>query len=281
MSWKLLHPLKAYFKAFAITLLLLPCIATANDYSFPGGIAQVELEKLDKRPPNVRFGTKEVLVLDQQDRWLAVFGLALDIIPGEYLLYVKPHSKEAESYIKKFEVLPPEKQFELHSIGLENPKLPKSFSALDFENSSPPKFPFSYPVAGKWENRFGQVMLGNPKEISNRLGAIDSDKVKFQTYLSLTTTALETIHSPQDGLISLIEPYRDRSYSVYIDHGRDLYSILHGVTDLNIEIGNGIIRDAVIGKVPSDTSIEKPATIIWQTSFNKVLIDPETLTKLR
>lgn len=268
-------------RSIFFALLLFASAVNASNLNYPGGIVQIELEKKTKQPPMARFGTKDLLVLDRGNRWLVVFGLELTMIPGDYLLYVKPASKDLDSYIKKFRVLPRSDVFKIHSIDIENPLLPDSLSTLDFENSSPPKFPFNYPIAGQWENRFGQAILRNQSEKETRFSQSNSDEIDFRTYLSLTTTAIETVQSPQNGIVSMIMPYQENSFSVYIDHGRSLYSILHGVADLNVEVGNGIVKGAVLGKLPSDTGIEKPATIIWQSIFNDILIDPENLTKLR
>jgi septal ring factor EnvC (AmiA/AmiB activator) len=68
--------------------------------------------------------------------------------------------------------------------------------------------------------------------------------------------------------------------TVFLDHGRGVYSILSGVADLSIEVGNGLVAGAIIGKLPSSVNTDQPSTLIWQSVVNGVYVNPLILTEL-
>ena len=99
-------------------------------------------------------------------------------------------------------------------------------------------------------------------------------------------TKLTTVVSPQSAIVSKIAISKSGLSTVFLDHGRGLYSILSGLTDLAVEPGNGLVSGAVIGKlrVEQDRAHSSSSVIskrlIWQTVINKSYVDPQLLTKL-
>jgi murein DD-endopeptidase MepM/ murein hydrolase activator NlpD len=99
--------------------------------------------------------------------------------------------------------------------------------------------------------------------------------------VSLTTTELSNVIAPQNAIVSRIEFDENQTElaTLFLDHGRGLYSIISGMSDLTVEIGNGVIAGAVLGKMPLDKT-GSPTTLIWQCVINGVYINPLILTKI-
>ncbi len=50
----------------------------------PGGVVTLRLPGAPDAPPAVSYSGKPVLVARQNDAWLAIVGISLDTVPGDY-----------------------------------------------------------------------------------------------------------------------------------------------------------------------------------------------------
>jgi len=77
----------------ALTLLgqvLTPGVALAkNEFNYPGGVAEFLIEKKSSDMPVVKFGLREPVIIEQSSHWRVLVGLSLDLLPGEYVSYIK------------------------------------------------------------------------------------------------------------------------------------------------------------------------------------------------
>ena len=249
---------------------LLPGLVQAALYNYPGGVAELLLNKQSDEIPEVRYGIREPTILDAGSHWRVLIGIELGTLPGSYVVYVKPASPESTAFTENFQVqqrVYPIK--EQHQIG-ETVTQSKRFSDLDYSNSAEPKLPLRFPVeidAG-WDESFGHLIIGA------------ADELMVQNYVSLTTTALAPVLAPQDAIVSKITTDKQRLSTIYLDHGRGIYSIIRGVQDLSIETGNGVVAGAVIGKLPVKQSNQQTTTLYWQCVMNGIYVNPIVLTQL-
>ncbi|MBT8114938.1 MAG: M23 family metallopeptidase [Arenicella sp.] len=251
---------------------LTPALGQTNDdrHNYPGGIADLILEKKSTRLPEIKYGIREPATLDLGDRWRVLIGIELDTLPGEYVVYVKPAGEDSSAYTEKFSVVqrvyPIKDHRNLPAARLEYDQ----FSELDYENSNQPELPLVFPVnlVDQWSDDFGHLIEETPESLV------------AQNYISLTTTALTTVLAPQNAIVSRIVADEDDYATVFLDHGRGLYSIISGVDDLVVEVGNGVVAGAVIGKLPGNSSFDRPHTVTWQCTLNGVYINPLILTIL-
>jgi len=235
-------------------------IASAN---YPGGIISLSFDKQSPDLPIVKYGLAEPVLIEQKDRWQIIVGISLTTLPGDYLVFVDPQNDDSP-FTLHFNILP--RSFaELPSSSLPVSITHKRFSNLDYQNTQQPTLPLDYPVSGKWHNVFGHIDTSNPEKTLQR------------NYISLSTTQLITVQAPQNAIVSQLTQNDDGTSTVFLDHGRGLYSILTGLSDLSIEEGNGINRGAVIGRLAANESNRLPSKLIWQCVLNGVYIDPELL----
>ena len=248
----------------------------SNPYAFPGGVAELWIPKISQNLPTVMFGMSEPVIIDRDQQWQILIGLSLNTLPGEYVVYVKENDAETPAYSLPFNVehktnsiIQGEIKFEF----LESEINP--LSELSYNNTEQPKLPLSLPVAGKWADYFGFLMMdinSNPESGNHQL----------QDYVSLSTSELSTVEAPSNAIVSRIVFESDNSdnanplATIFLDHGRGLFSIISGLSDLSVETGNGVVAGAVIGKLPP--SNEDLSTLYWRCSMNGVLINPLILT---
>lgn len=222
-------------------------------YSVPGGVALLKIDKVNNKLPRVRFGTREVALIESDSAWIAVIGLQLSTIPGYYVVYIKHDNSEisasTDSFMvgqKNYPVIEPNKDVRLSDKAPHDYEL---FSELDYENTSPPSLPMLWPVEGRWGHVFGRVE--------------SSENALSKNFVGLTDTTQGVVIAPQNALISKIEPLSTTEGNsepeaplsrIFLDHGRGIYSIISGLTDLTVQVGNGVVAGAVLGRIPPQIS---------------------------
>ena len=252
-----------------------------DEFSYPGGVAELLLKKQSTLIPTVHYGTQEPAVLDQGTYWQILIGIDLDTLPGEYIVYFKETGLEVSDYSITFQVMP-----KTYSA-INNIRQPynsaynidyRQFSELNFSNTVQPALPLQFPLAGQWDNFFGY--LPNQTELNNRK-SFNTNSTQPYNHISLIASQLTTVSAPQNAIISRITyaTQANQLATVFLDHGRGLYSIISGLNDLSVETGDGVVAGAVIGKLPASTSPDNPAELIWQCVMNGAYIDPHILMR--
>jgi len=284
VSTRLIHPLNRMLKFLpAIGLsfsLLISCAllsfsnvnAESNtSYSYPGGIAELRLNKLSDQLPEIKYGIHDPVLIEHKHYWQVLIGIDLETLPGEYLVYLKRSVEDARSEHLTFNV--EQRSYPLHvdtKLSIKRAhKVHKSMSDIDFSNTQQPNLPLRPPAAGQWADNFGHIVIDNKK-----------DKAASQNLVSLTTTELLTVNAPQNAIVSKIETNNNGLSTVFLDHGRGLYSIVAGVSDLSVEAGNGVVAGAVIGKLPSQKDGNVIKRLTWQCILNGAYVNPLILTQL-
>ena len=266
-------------KPVAGLAVLLACLFTTltwaqtvdSGYNYPGGVAEILLEKTSGELPEIKYGIRDPATMDLGNRWRVLLGIELDTLPGEYVVYVKSAAQDSPAVTEKFSV-----EQHVYPIKVASAQLPDRlehdlFSDLDYKNSNQPELPLLYPVdlIDQWSNDFGHLVE-----------SVDSESLIAQNYISLTTTAVAMVLAPQNAIVSRVIIHENQYATVFLDHGRGLYSIISGIDDLSIETGNGVVAGAVLGKLPGNSSFDNPHTITWQCVLNSVYVNPIILTKL-
>lgn len=267
------------FFIFALGLSL-SCSAQ-EAFSYPGGVAELIVSKESETTPDVRFGLNEPIIMEYENYWRVLIGLDLKTLPGEYITYIKSDNEGAsdvyEKIIVKQHIYPFIEHLELGEKTSHKAVLKKheSYSDLDYNNTQQPSLPLMWPLEGSWSNNFGHKLYDSKRS-----------KLHIPNAIALNTTKLSIVVAPQTAIVSKIETSDAGLSTVFLDHGRGLYSILSGLSNLTVELGNGIVAGAVIGKLTagkngeSSSSASITKTLVWQTVINNTYVDPQVLTKL-
>ena len=246
-----------------------------DEFMHPGGIADIYIEKQSPLLPQIKYGIQQPVIIEQKHFWRVLIGLGLDTVPGEYLLYVRHNIEGATSEHINFFI--EQKKQPILLVKKERKKKlnirHKELSILDYDNTQQPNLPLNWPANGNWNKQFGTVEY-NQK----------NNKSDIQNHLYLETDSIINVRSPENAIISNIVESDDGSVTVLLDHGRGLYSAIGGITDLNVDIGNGVVNGSVIGKVtpttdPNSGKVENKI-LTWQNILNGIYVNPEILSKL-
>jgi len=247
----------------------------SQNFSYPGGVAELRIAKQSDRIPEVKFGIREPVLIEHKNYWRVLIGINLDTLPGEYLVYLKRAVEDARAEHLTFNVR--QKSYPLLDIITDKASNPlgqsyrqyDSLSEISFSNTQQPNLPLQPPAQGQWSDSFGHVVMND-----------DSDQLVVQNLVSLTTTELLTVNAPNNAIVSKIETDKTGLSTIFLDHGRGLYSILGGVTNLSVEAGNGVVAGAVLGKLPSQNGNTSLKRLTWQCIINGAYVNPIILTQL-
>jgi hypothetical protein len=120
-----------------------------------------------------------------------------------------------------------------------------------------------------------------------------------QDFASLSSNEIHMVVAPQNAIVCRIDQDDELSAArICLDHGRGIYSILDGVHDVTVSLGNGVIAGAVLGRMKpknDNSSNTSPArtnssaqiattaaqfeqTLNWYCLLNHIAIDPLILT---
>jgi len=270
-----------------VLLALLPFSVLSKEFNYPGGIIDIRIDKQSNELPEVKYGLQDVTIIERAKSWQILIGIDLDTLPGEYLVYIKRAVPGSSALSHTFQVRQNPGQIlkrsnaDAHDIEIRH----SSMSDIGYANTQQPSLPLAYPAGGQWADYFGYTVADQQR-----------GKTTTQNYITLTTTELINVIAPQNAIVSRIQPYQKRVTgrtpkpatalsTVFLDHGRGLYSIISGITDLSVKTGNGVVAGAVIGKTPSSSGRDglsnQPSELIWQCVLNGAYINPIILTQIQ
>jgi len=240
--------------------------------NFPGGVYSLTVEKLNNEMPEVKFGLQDPVVIENSDSWEILVGLDLDLLPGQYVLYFKHAGADTSGEHKTLEVQQRVYPFtEVDNENLQQSQLVDEYakpelSGISFSNTQQPTLPMRLPAQGEWSQRFGHRWL-----------IAKQQDIQVSNAISLWAPQYSSVIAPQNAIVSNIVMNEQDLAAVVLDHGRGLYSILRGLTDLTVDVGNGVVAGAVLGRLPSLDPQTQQGKLVWQTMLNGVFVDPNLL----
>ena len=90
----------------------------------PGGVAIVDLGPLSETRPQARYGSKNILVIQQDGHWKGVVGLSLKTLPGDYIVRYQDTAnpgKDREVAIKVEPKMYPEQRIKMKQKNMCHP----------------------------------------------------------------------------------------------------------------------------------------------------------------
>ncbi|MEF9900185.1 MAG: peptidoglycan DD-metalloendopeptidase family protein [Pseudomonas sp.] len=233
----------------------------------PGGVAVINLGPA-AQAPSARFDGKPVLVVKEQDNWLAIVGLPLTQKPGPAQLSQGSRTLSFTVGSKKY----PEQRITLKNKRQVNPD-PADLKRIDAElaeqlkayRSFSPNLPSNLildkPVMGPLSSKFGVRRFFNGEERNPHAG------------LDFAVPAGTPIKTPANGKVILIGNYFFNGNTVFVDHGQGFISMFCHMSKIDVKPGQMLSRGAVVGKVGSTGRATGPH-MHWNVSLNDARVDP-------
>ena len=242
-------------------------ITRALNKPVPGGVAVVELGP-SATAPKATYQGKPVLVVKEQDTWLAIVGIPLTTKPGNerissggrnlpFIVGYKQYPEQRITLKNKSQVNPEPAQ--LKRIEAELAEQIKAYRS--FSPNLPSNLVLDKPVNGPLSSKFGVRRFFNGEERNPHSG------------LDFAVPAGTPIKTPANGKVILVGNYFFNGNTVFVDHGQGFISMFCHMSKIDVTVGQQLARGAVVGKVGSTGRATGPH-MHWNVSLNDARVDP-------
>ena len=233
----------------------------------PGGVAVVDLGTA-AQAPKASYQGKPVLVVKEQNNWLAIVGVPLTVKPGTQQISSGGRNLNFTVGNKKY----PEQHITLKNTQQVNPN-PDNLKRIEgelaeqiqayrsFSPNTPSNLLLDKPVNGPLSSKFGVRRFFNGEERNPHAG------------LDFAVPAGTPIKTPAAGKVILIGNYFFNGNTVFVDHGQGFISMFCHMSKIDVKVGQQLARGGVVGKVGATGRATGPH-MHWNVSLNDARVDP-------
>jgi murein DD-endopeptidase MepM/ murein hydrolase activator NlpD len=276
-----------------------PALQLPRPSQVPGGVALLPIaaEAADRgAAPRVRYHGDRVLVLPQEDHWLAVVGIALSAAPGSDTISIErdtaqagaiEHAPTARStsapaepagnatpatlsfvispkqyLVQRLRVPPAQVDLSPHDLARYQREHARLQAALATFVAQPPiSLQLRSPVPGIRTSSFGSRRVFNGEERAPHTG------------MDIAARAGTPIRAAADGRVIDTGDYFFDGNTVLIDHGEGLITMYCHMSVIAVHSGERLHAGAVIGKVGATGRVTGPH-LHFAVALNRVFVDP-------
>ncbi len=253
--------------AFADSAFVAPRVSTV-----PGGVVTFKLPGPADRLPTAAFNGRPVMVVRQQNSWLAILGIGLSIEPGEYHVDVQepgggdqklPFTVKPKTYsVQQLKVAPGQVNLSPENEVRVAKEQEKVRAALDsFSATAPATLRLDQPVPGRRSSSFGLRRMFNGESRNPHSG------------MDIAAPTGTTIKAPLAGRVVDVGSYFFNGNNVVVDHGQGLLTMYCHLSKIRVEVGQELKRGEVLGDVGATGRVTGPH-LHWGVSLNGAMVDP-------
>lgn len=239
----------------------------------PGGVMIIPLSRAGQAMPHAEFRGKQVMVIRDNNRWLAVVGLPLTLAPGDYRLetvadgvkqyytitvFDKKYPVQRLTIKNKRKVYPNKK--DLVRIEKDRAEIGKAFVAWSFNPQPPLKF--DLPTKGIFSSQFGLTRFYN-----------DSPRPRRHSALDIAAPTGTPVFAPADGTVINTGNYYFTGNTIFLDHGQGLLTQYVHLSKIDVAAGMKVSRGQKIGEVGATGRVTGPH-LHWAVILNQTMVDP-------
>ena len=260
-----------------LTLLLALLLATAHaqaprDSRVPGGVAVLQVAKIDAPKPTVLYNGMRTWVTRNGEAWVAVVGLPLSLQAGEHSVSVtqdnvtaaQKFTVAAKRYplqkltLNKAMVDPPQEVMER----IERESLHVATVRSQWRETEATLGTFTLPAQGRLSSRFGVARVLNGKPRSPHAG------------LDVAVGVGTPIHAPADGVVLDAGDYYYCGKTLFIDHGNGLITMNCHLSEFTAKVGDSVKRGQAVA-LSGGTGRATGPHLHWSVFLNGVSVEPE------
>lgn len=248
--------------------------ASFSGSSVPGGVSMVDLGASSSPKPRARYGSKNILVIEQDGQWKGLVGVSLKTLPGNYIvsyqigkdsttnkevsIKITPKTyTEQRIKMKQKKYVSPDKE-QLARIKTEKKHMGKLFKIWRDTDVS---VDLSWPVDGPLSSPFGLRRFFNDQPRNPHSG------------IDIAASEGTDIVMPSDGVIIDTGDYYFNGMTVFIDHGQGMISMMNHMSKIVVKKGDQLKRGDKIGEIGQTGRVTGPH-LHWSLSLNQARVDP-------
>lgn len=237
----------------------------------PGGVVIVPIAAGIDAKPVVQYNKRQVMVLKQDEQWLAIVGVPLTAKIGTQTLMVKSAGKTSKKSFEIADKAYPTQHIEIKDKSKVNPtkydmtriNAEKALigAALTFWTEGEVALNFAWPIDGRVSGLFGRRRVFNGQPRNPHSG------------MDIAAPTGTEIHAPANGVIRNTGDYFFNGNTVFIDHGQGLVTMFCHMNSIDVKAGQVIKQGDVIGTVGMTGRVTGPHLHLG-VSLNDARVEP-------
>lgn len=254
-------------------LLLSSAAALPRSEPVPGGVAVIPLSVTGDHPaPSAYYNEQRVLVLRNEERWLALVGIPLSAKPGRQTLRVKSGAKnltqrftiQAKAYPSQRLTITDRRKVtptgdDLVRIEKESEEINAVLAA--WTDAPDMDLGFIPPAEGPHSSAFGLRRFFN------------GEARKPHSGMDFAAPAGTPVVAPAAGKVARVGDYFFNGNTVFLDHGQGLITLYCHLSRIDVHEGQQVQRGEPLGAVGMSGRATGPH-LHWGVSLNRALVDP-------
>jgi murein DD-endopeptidase MepM/ murein hydrolase activator NlpD len=249
--------------------LAVTAMASATEQSLrPGGIAIVEVGSVNNAAPEVTLNDKPLLVMQRDDQWVAVAGIALDTEPGVIQISVngEPASVDISGHDYREQRITVENKSFVEQNQEELDRIWGERKIIDAVLTSFTKKPvdglsLAAPVPGAQSDSFGYRRFFNDQPRSPHKG------------MDISAGSGAPIVAPRAGTIAATGDYFFNGNTVLVDHGQGFITMYCHMSEIAVAEGQQVATGDILGAVGATGRVTGPH-LHFGTYLNGTAVDP-------
>ncbi len=246
-----------------------PAQAAPRQSLVPGGVAVIALD--GEQNPRYRFRGKPVLIAEIDGVTSAVVGLPIGLKPGEYHI---ESTNGGQIYKRFFEVA--DKQYSTQRIIIDDDRkvnpyaddMPRILAEKKRKQKAGNHYSrgivdvdFVLPAEGVNTGSYGRRRIFNGQPRRPHSG------------MDIAAETGTPVRNPSAGTVIELGDFFFSGKLIYIDHGQGLISLFAHLDEIDVELGQRVVKGEIVGKVGATGRVTGPH-LHWSLGLNGSWIDP-------